>query len=299
MDVEGMCGHPDSSRDRPAGDATAVQAAVWFRIGGLLRFLSHAETLRVCQRACARAGVPVKHTMGFNPHPRLSLPLPRSVGVESDDELLVLWLSVERDGMRGCVESSTGILPVGPTGVSPVEDGRLQGQDGPATHGQDAHATEGRLLTHRLSACDMSLEEFASRIGQALQRVLPAGIEVLRVKVSGAPVSFQARAASYQFRYGSNRSAEFLEALERRVRGILERTSLIVERKLPGDRRARRIDVRPFIESIQPAGEGLVVRCNVTAAGSIRVGEILQLLELKTEDLAAPIRRTGVEWAAT
>ncbi len=99
MDVEGLCGHPGSSRDRPAGEATTVQAAAWFRIGGLLRFLSHAETLRVCQRACARAGIPVKHTMGFNPHPRLSLPLPRSVGVESDDELLVLWLSVKRDSL--------------------------------------------------------------------------------------------------------------------------------------------------------------------------------------------------------
>jgi len=248
MDVEGFCGHPDSSRDRPAGEATTAQAAVWFRIGGLLRFLSHADTLRVCQRASARAGIPVKHTMGFNPHPRLSLPLPRSVGVESDDELLVLWLSVDLDG---------------------------------------------------LDLSGLSHEECAAQIGQALQRALPAGIEVLRVKVSGDAVSFQARAASYQFRYGSNRSADFLEALEQRVRGILESTSLTVERKLPGDRRARRIDVRPFIESIQPAGDGLVVRCNVTGAGSIRVGEILQLLELTTEDLAAPIRRTEVEWAAT
>jgi len=248
MDVEGLCGQPDSSRDRPAGEATAAQAAVWFRIGGLLRFLSHAETLRVCARACARAGVPVKHTTGFNPHPRLSLPLPRSVGVESDDELLVLWLSAERDG---------------------------------------------------LDLSGLSHEESAAWIGEALRGVLPAGIEVLRVKVSGTAVSFQPRAASYEFRYGSSRSADFLETLERRVRDLLESTSLTVERKLPGERRARRIDVRPFIESIRPASGGLVVRCNVTGAGSIRIGEILQLLELKTEDLAAPIRRTEVQWAAT
>jgi len=247
MDVEGLCGNPESASERPPSGAAAVQVAVWFRIGGLLRFLSHAETLRVCQRACARAGVPVKHTMGFNPHPRLSLPLPRSVGVESDDELLVIWLSSEWDG---------------------PEDFRTS-------------------------------EERATQIGQALQRELPVGIEVLRVKLAVPGVSFQARSADYLFRYGSDRSADFLDALEGRVRGIMDSTGLTVERKLPGDRRARRIDVRPFIESIQPAGDGLVVRCNVTAAGSIRIGEILQLLELKTEDLAAPVRRTDVKWVAT
>ncbi|MBN2271219.1 MAG: DUF2344 domain-containing protein, partial [Sedimentisphaerales bacterium] len=59
-----------------------------FRIWGNLRFLSHAETMKVFQRACARAGLDVAHTEGFNPRPRLSLPLPRSVGVESDEELL-------------------------------------------------------------------------------------------------------------------------------------------------------------------------------------------------------------------
>jgi radical SAM-linked protein len=54
--------------------------------------LSHAETFRVLHRACARAGIPVRYSEGFNPHPRLSLPLPRPVGVESEDELLVARL---------------------------------------------------------------------------------------------------------------------------------------------------------------------------------------------------------------
>jgi len=68
-----------------------------FRIWGNLRFLSHAETMKVFQRACVRAGVDVMHTQGFNPRPRMSLPLPRSVGVESDDELLALVAGCEGD----------------------------------------------------------------------------------------------------------------------------------------------------------------------------------------------------------
>jgi radical SAM-linked protein len=75
--------------------STRATAAVRFRIGGLLRFLSHAETSRVFERACARAALPVRYSEGFNPHPKLSLPLPRPVGVQSDDELLVARLTDE------------------------------------------------------------------------------------------------------------------------------------------------------------------------------------------------------------
>ncbi|MCL5278316.1 MAG: TIGR03936 family radical SAM-associated protein [Planctomycetes bacterium] len=67
-------------------------AAIRFRIAGAMRFLSHAETARVWQRACARANLPVRYSEGFNPHPRMSLPLPRPVGVEAEEELLVARL---------------------------------------------------------------------------------------------------------------------------------------------------------------------------------------------------------------
>jgi radical SAM-linked protein len=78
--------------------ANDLTAAIRFRIGGVLRFLSHAETARLWQRACARAGLPVRYSQGFNPHPRLSLPLPRPVGVSADEELLVVKLCDERQG---------------------------------------------------------------------------------------------------------------------------------------------------------------------------------------------------------
>lgn len=71
--------------------------AIRFRIAGAMRFLSHAETFRVFHRACARAAIPVRYSEGFNPHPRLSLPLPRPVGVEADDELLVARLCDDRE----------------------------------------------------------------------------------------------------------------------------------------------------------------------------------------------------------
>jgi len=44
------------------------------------------------QRAVVRAGVKAAYSQGYNPHLKLSLVLPRSVGVESEDEMLCLWL---------------------------------------------------------------------------------------------------------------------------------------------------------------------------------------------------------------
>jgi Uncharacterized protein conserved in bacteria (DUF2344) len=80
----------DGSAD--IGEVTDATAIVRFSIGEALRFLSHAETMRLWERVCARAHIPIKYTQGFNPHAKLSLPLPRTVGVASDDERLVVRL---------------------------------------------------------------------------------------------------------------------------------------------------------------------------------------------------------------
>jgi len=51
--------------------------------------------LRLFGRACVRANLPVRQTQGFNPRPRLSLPLPRPVGIASDAERLLLELTAQ------------------------------------------------------------------------------------------------------------------------------------------------------------------------------------------------------------
>ena len=67
-----------------------ILVLVRFGIRGNLRFLSHAETMSVFKRACVRAEIDLRYSEGFNPRPKLSLPLPRSVGVESDDDVLAV-----------------------------------------------------------------------------------------------------------------------------------------------------------------------------------------------------------------
>ncbi len=44
------------------------------------------------RRALARSELPIRYTEGFNPHAKLSLPVPRPVGLSSEDESLIVEL---------------------------------------------------------------------------------------------------------------------------------------------------------------------------------------------------------------
>ncbi len=59
---------------------------VWFEKIGLLRFVSHLDTMRCMTRAVRRADIPLWYTEGFNPHPYLNFPAPMPLGVEGVKE---------------------------------------------------------------------------------------------------------------------------------------------------------------------------------------------------------------------
>ncbi len=71
--------------------------AIWLSVDGDLRFASHRDMMRSAQRVAARAGLDLRYTQGFNPHPILSLVPPRPVGVASRDDLLVVKLQETTD----------------------------------------------------------------------------------------------------------------------------------------------------------------------------------------------------------
>jgi len=59
---------------------------------GRAKYISHLDLMRTFQRAFARAGIQIKHTEGFNPHPFVSIALPLSVGYSSQCEILEFGL---------------------------------------------------------------------------------------------------------------------------------------------------------------------------------------------------------------
>jgi len=93
-------------------------------IEGDLRFLSHRDCARLIERAAMRARLPLAFTRGFNPHPILSLPCPRPVGVAARDDLAVLGLTepiaadeivrrMNRQVPRGMALTAAAVLPRG------------------------------------------------------------------------------------------------------------------------------------------------------------------------------------------
>jgi len=81
-------------KEGPIASATSqIERYRWmfsYRVTGDLRFISHHDTLRLFRRALARADIPVRFSEGFNPHQRMTIPLPRPVGVSSEAEAIVI-----------------------------------------------------------------------------------------------------------------------------------------------------------------------------------------------------------------
>ncbi len=131
----------DEQVNPTAEPATRFRYAFAFRVEGDLKFISHQDTLRMFKRALSRTGLPVAYSEGFNPQPRLSIPLPRPVGVASVCEQLVVTMTQEIDLDRtiaqfqaqapigltvtGCVFLPQGrrLMPCGVTYVLPMIEG--------------------------------------------------------------------------------------------------------------------------------------------------------------------------------
>ena len=86
--------------------------ALAFSVTGDLRFISHHDVLRMFRRAFARAGLPVRYSQGFNPHPRMTIPVPRPVGVASLAEAIVVTLD-EEVVPEAAMEATSGQMPEG------------------------------------------------------------------------------------------------------------------------------------------------------------------------------------------
>ncbi len=83
-----------------------------FEKTGRAIYISHLDLMATMQRGFARAGLPLKYSEGFNPHPLISILLPLSVGTASICELMDFRLREDTD-LTSLPERLTKVLPEG------------------------------------------------------------------------------------------------------------------------------------------------------------------------------------------
>ena len=75
-------------------------------------YISHLDVMRTFQRVFPRAGLSIRHSNGFHPHPILSIVLPLPVGQSSECEILD-FESVEESAGEGVAEALNTGMPAG------------------------------------------------------------------------------------------------------------------------------------------------------------------------------------------
>lgn len=125
-----------------------------YAVHGDLRFISHHDTLRLFHRALARADLPVHYSQGFNPHPSVSIPLPRPVGLASEAEAVVIRF----DGIMATDDLLSRLAAQMPAGLTMRTARRLP-------PGEKLHP---ELVRYRLDIESADLPELDERIAGIL-----------------------------------------------------------------------------------------------------------------------------------
>jgi radical SAM-linked protein len=131
-------GRPRPGEAANPAPPTVQRVRLRFAKRGRLRFLSHRDVARSFERAVRRAGVPVAHSHGFSPHPRLSWVGAAPTGTASEAEYLEIGLT----------------RPVSPAALVAALDAALPA----GLDVLEAAVAEGPALAERIDASRWSIE---------------------------------------------------------------------------------------------------------------------------------------------
>jgi radical SAM-linked protein len=182
-----------------------------FRKEGNARFLSHHDLMRLFERALRRAGLPLRMSEGFNPHPRFSIVLALPLGVEATDEALEVQFQPPLEPAdalaRLQAQMPAGLSLTGAQALPAGADVRVESvvyeADLPADAELEPDAVE------RLLACDALVVE----------RTTPKGTRTIDLRPALAWMRLDSRRLAFQLAIdpgGTPRPTEVLNALLRR-----------------------------------------------------------------------------------
>ena len=146
------------------------------------------------------------------------------------------------------------------------------------------------------SECQLALVELVpgSPIpsGDALAAVLPADCRLRCVRGVTDRLAYHAEIATYELPL----TAAQVAALPPAAAALLARPSILITRPGGPGKRARPIELRPFIEDIAFEGVVLRLRLRITQTGSARPVEVLQELEPNLKEQSHRVRLVTIAW---
>ncbi len=77
-----------------------IKLRVFYSRLGEAGLLGHLELAKIIRRTIRRAGIKVKHTMGFNPNMKISFDNPLPIGIESEEEFFNVYVEIGTDPNR-------------------------------------------------------------------------------------------------------------------------------------------------------------------------------------------------------
>ena len=163
MSGPGAPATPDSLRALPI----TVRLIVRYAKRGRMRFASHRDIARAVERGVRRAGLPVAHSAGFTPHPKISYAGAAPTGTASEAEYLEISLtearaaSDVRDRLDAALPDGIDVIDV-IEGPASLADLRLEAsrwlvvlpgvEPEDAGHAVDAFLASGSVEVERLTA---------------------------------------------------------------------------------------------------------------------------------------------------
>jgi hypothetical protein len=87
-----------------------------------------------------------------------------------------------------------------------------------------------------------------------------------------------------------------IDDIKDRIADLLASKSLVVLRRKEKAGRTKELDVRRYLKNVSLSGRSVTVECIVSPEGTIRVDEMMKLLQLDENGIAGPVRRLKVLW---
>jgi radical SAM family uncharacterized protein len=196
-----------------------------FKKAGDLRYISHLELAHLFYRASKRAGLPLSHSEGFHPLPKIIFATALPVGVESLTEVVDIELEGKSD-LTDVNPSARACRPGSPESLS----GRVR-----------AVPERRRFLTPSSKAA----QDAAEWVKERLNPVLPRGVEI--VDAEEVPLSSSLSSLIHRSAYWilPDHVISKEEAVSR-IKRALEEGEIPIHQERKGKKRT--VDIRPVIE---------------------------------------------------